>query len=166
MSGVSGEKRLRVQLEFGDAKATFEGDADEVFKALTRFLTQIYPNLEVAMKITYIPDLTRLAEGLAGIIELTPDGPIFTSDIQLSAKEKICLALLGAHVGERLGKLSKGSLSPSELSRITGKARKTISNELPKLVAGGLVERTSEGECQITILGIRETENIIKEYKG
>ena len=166
MSGGSGEKRLRVQLEFGEAKATFEGGADEVFEALTRFLTQLYPNLEIAMKITYTPDLTRLAEEIAGIIELTPEGPLFASDLQLLAREKICLALLGAHVGERLGKLSKGSLSPSELSKITGKARKTISNELPKLVAGGLVERTAEGECQITILGIRETENIIREYKG
>ncbi|OYT45532.1 hypothetical protein B6U84_02075 [Candidatus Bathyarchaeota archaeon ex4484_40] len=161
MSEANEEKKLKVQLEFGDAKAMFEGGVDDVFKALTRFLTQLYPNLEVARRITYSPDLTKLAEELVGIIELTPEGPIFASDLHLSAKEKICLALLGAYVGERLGKLSKGSLSPNELSRITGKARKT-----PRLITGGLVERTPEGECQITILGIREAEKIIKECKG
>ena len=166
MSEANEEKKLKVQLEFGDAKAMFEGGVDDVFKALTRFLTQLYPNLEVARRITYSPDLTRLAEELVGIIELTPEGPIFASDLHLSAKEKMCLALLGAYVGERLGKLSKGSLSPNELSRITGKARKTISNELPRLITGGLVERTPEGECQITILGIREAEKIIRECKG
>jgi len=160
------DEKLKVQLEFDNAKAIFEGNVNEVYGALTKFLTNFFPNLELVQRITFTPDIVGLIDELAGIIELTPEGPIFTSDFQLSAREKICIALLGAYVGQKLGILNKSSLSTSELSRITKKARKTISNEIPKLIAGGIVERTLEGECQITTLGIRETENLVREEKN
>jgi len=165
MMNVKNNKKIRLLLEFNDVKATFEGDVDEVLKAAIRFLSEIYPNIELVQKVTYTPDLVRLIECIKGIVELTPEGPVFTSDFQLSAREKICIALLGAYVGEKLGKLSKTSLSTQELTRITKKAKKTISNELPKLINRGLVKRTSEGECQLTVLGIREAENLIKDYR-
>ncbi|RLI35781.1 hypothetical protein DRO55_04800 [Candidatus Bathyarchaeota archaeon] len=158
--------KLRVHLEFGDAKLDLEGDVNEVFKALTRFITKIYPDLEVVRNLTYTPDLVELSEELSGIIELTPEGPILISGEQLSARNKICLALVGAEVGSRLGKLAKGTLSSRELSRVTGKAIKTVMNEMPRLVAEGLVKRTSKGEYMITTLGIKRTEDLIREYKA
>ncbi len=163
---MSNEGKLRVHLEFGDAKLDMEGDADEVFKALTRFITKIYPDLEVVRNITYTPDLIELSEELSGIVELTPEGPILVSGKQLSARNRICLALVGAEVGNRLGKLAKGTLSSKELSRATGKAIKTVMNEMPRLVAKGLVKRTSKGEYMITTLGIKSTEDLIREYRA
>ncbi|MEM2111006.1 MAG: hypothetical protein QXX08_03905 [Candidatus Bathyarchaeia archaeon] len=162
---MSEQKKFKVHLEFGEAKADFEGDADQVFKLITRFLTQIYPNLEVLQRILFTPDLARLAEKLSNIVEIIPEGPITAPGLDLSARNAICFVLLGAYVGNKFGKLSKDALSSNELSRFTGKARKTISNELPKLVAEGLVERTTEGEYRITTLGIRKTEETIEIYK-
>jgi len=162
---MSEQKKLRVHIEFGEAKADFEGDVNQVFESVVRFLTQIYPNLETIQKIVYAPDLIKLAEKLAGIIEITSDGPLLVSALDLPARNAVCLALLGSYVGNKLGKISKGTLSSNELAKMTGKARKTISNEMPRLCSDGLVERTTEGEYQMTVLGIRKTEDIINEQK-
>jgi hypothetical protein len=162
---VSEKETLRVHLEFGEAKADFEGDVNQVFESIVRFLIQIYPNLEILQKIVYTPNLSVLTEKLVGVVEISSEGPILVSGLDLPSRDVACIALLGAHAGSKLGKLSKETLSSSDLARITGKARKTISNEIPRLVSDGLVERTVEGEYRITILGVRKAENAIEEYK-
>ncbi|MEM3014213.1 MAG: hypothetical protein QXI71_06245, partial [Candidatus Bathyarchaeia archaeon] len=95
---------------------------------------------------------------LVGKVEVTSEGPILVSRDELSARDAICIALLGAYVGNKLGKFSKDALSSAELAKITEKARKTISNEVPKLIDEGIIERTTEGEYKLTISGIRKTE--------
>jgi len=162
---VKEKGKLTVHLEFGEAKADFEGDVDQVFESIIRFLTQIYPNLRILQQIVYTPDLIRLGEKLSGLLEITSEGPILVSAFDLSARDAVCLALLGAHVGTKLGKISKSTLSSGELAKIVGKARKTIANEVPRLTSDGLVERTTEGEYQLTTLGIRKTETLIEEYE-
>ncbi len=161
-----GEKgSLRVHIEYGEAKADFEGDINQVFEATVRFLSQICPNLEVVQKIVYTPNLVELGSKLAGLIEITAEGPILVSGLDLPTRDAVCLALLGAYVGDKLGRISGDTLSSDELSRITGKARKTISNEIPRLASDGLIVKTPEGRYGITTLGIRKTEDVIKELK-
>ncbi len=152
--------KVRAHLEFGGAKVDFEGDADQVLKSILRFLSQVYPSIRAFQKIVYTPDLIKIADEIAGLMEITSDGPIINPNINLSAKNAICLVLLGAYMGNKIGKLQKETLSTSELSRFTGKAKKTVSNELPKLVDKGLVEKVAEGEYKITQLGIRKAEEI------
>ncbi|MCW4020300.1 MAG: hypothetical protein NWF14_03610 [Candidatus Bathyarchaeota archaeon] len=159
------ENKLKVHLEFGGTKADFKGDVNEVFEAIVRFLTQIYPNLEVLQKVVYAPDLTRLAEKLAGLVEITSEGPVLASNLDLLSKNAACIVLLGAHVGNQLRKMPKETLSSSDLAKITGKARKTIANEMLRLLSDGLVERTPDGEYRITVPGIRKTEDAINEYR-
>jgi len=158
-------KKLKVHIEFGEAKVDFEGDADQVFESIVSFLSQVYPNLEMVRKIVYTPDLTRLVKKLAGLVEITPEGPVIVSGVDLSARMAICLVLLGAHIGSRLGRLLKDSLPSGDLSKLTGKAKKTISNELPRLIGEGLVEKRTEGEYWLTTLGIRKTEETIELCK-
>jgi len=156
---------LKVHVEFGEVRADFEGDADEVFIAFSRFLLKAYPNLKTVQRLIYEPDLIEISSRLVGLVELSSDGPILVSPLGFSAREVISLSLLAAYVGFRLGKLRRDALSSDELARITGKAKKTIMNELPRLVNAGYVERKPEGEYLITILGIRWTEEIIKDYR-
>jgi len=158
--------KLKVHVEFGEMMANFEGGADEVFRALSRFLIQVCPNLETVQRLVYAPDLIKISEDLVGFVELTLDGPLLVSVSSFSAMNMICLALLGAYLGYRLGKMSRETLSSNELARITGKARKTIMNELPKLLSKGYVERTSESEYLITTLGIKRTEKMVEEYRA
>ena len=133
--------KVRAHLEFGGAKVDFEGDADQVLKSILRFLSQVYPSIRAFQKIVYTPDLIKISNEIAGLMEITSDGPIINPNI-------------------KIGKLQKETLSTSELSRFTGKAKKTVSNELPKLVDKGLVEKVAEGEYKITQLGIRKAEEI------
>lgn len=162
---MSGETRLSVQVEYGEVKANFEGSADEVFEATLRFLTQVCPNLEIIQNIVYTPDLVKISKELVGLLRVTAQGMILSVQ-DLPASKMICLALLGAYVGDRFGKLSKDTLSSNDLAVVTGKARKTVMNEMPRLMEKGYVERTSEGEYLITTLGIRRTEEMIEEYKA
>ena len=131
-----------------------------------RFMNELYPSLEIIKKIVYTPDLLRLIKNLEGIIEITQEAPILTFSADLSAKNAISIVLLGMYVGSKIGKLHTDSLSSNILSKITGKARKTISNELSKLVAEGTVERNSEGEYRLTLLGMKKTEDIVDIYKS
>ena len=162
---MSGQNKIKVHLEFGEVKVDFEGDVNQVFEFIVHFLTEVYPNLEILRNLVYTPDLTNLAAKLVGRVEITAEGPVLVSGSELSARDAACIALLGAHIGNRLGKLTKESLSSGDLAKITGKARKTISNEVPRLVADGLVERTAEGEYKLTILGIKRTEDTLTEKK-
>ncbi len=160
---MSGQDSLRVHIEFGEVKVDFEGDVNQVTESIIRFLTGIYPNLEILRKLVYTPDAANLAAKLVGRVEITVEGPILVSGPDLSTRDAACTALLGAYVGNKLGKLPKESLSPGDLAKITGKAKKTISNEVPKLVADGLAERTGEGEYRLTILGVRKTEDTLTQ---
>ncbi len=155
------QNQLKVHIEFGEAKVDFEGDVNQVFEAIVRFLINVYPSLEVLNKLLYSPNLTDLAEKIAGTVEITDEGPILVSEAELSTRDAACIAMLGSYIGNKIGKLSKETLSPAELAKITGKARKTISNEVPRLIADGFVEKTQEGEYKLTLFGVRKTENML-----
>ncbi|MCX8170484.1 MAG: hypothetical protein N3E47_00730 [Candidatus Bathyarchaeota archaeon] len=158
---MSEKNLVKVHLEFGDVKADFEGEANQVLESILRFLSQICPAIEVAQKVVYTPDLISIMSNVAGILEITDEGPIINPSMNLSAKNAICLALLGVYIGNRIGKIRKDTLSINELAKATRKARKTISNDIPKLIEDGLVEKVSEGEYRITQLGIRKSEEVI-----
>lgn len=164
--GLGEKDTVKVHLEIGDMKVDFEGSSEQVFDSLLRFISQICPNIELLRRIMYTPDLARIINDISGLVEISSSGPIINPSLELSARNAICLALLGAYIGSRIGKLSKDTLSVGELSRLSGKAKKTVTNELLKLIESGLVERASEGEYRITELGIRRTEEIIRVIKG
>lgn len=156
---------VKVHLEYGEIKADFEGEAGQVFESILRFLSQVCPAIEVAQKVIYVPNLVNIMNSIVGILEITAEIPILNPAINLSAKNAICLALLGAYIGNRIGKLQKDTLSINDLSKSTGKAKKTISNDIPKLIESGLIEKVSEGEYRITQLGIRRSEEIINALR-
>lgn len=162
---MSVEAKVKAHLEAGEVKVDFEGDVNQVFESLIRFLSQLYPNIEILQKIIFTPDLARLSSSIAGLVEITPEGPIIAPSVDLTARSAISLVLLGAYIGSKLGRLQKDSLATNDLSKFTGKARKTVINEIPRLIEEGLVEKVSDGEYRITSLGIRRTEEMIESLK-
>ena len=155
--------KIKVNIEAEGMKASFEGDVEEVFRAISSFLFKVYPNMEIARKIIYSPDILELSEKISNIIKLTDEGPVLDRRISLSARKIICLVLLASYIGFKLGRLERETLTTKEIARISGKARKTITNEVPWLIERGLIEKTSEGEYCITSLGIKHAEEILKE---
>ena len=156
---MSSIQRLKLHFEIDDAKVDLEGDPDQVTRELLTYLTKVYPTLEIARKLTFVPDLAKLSEALAYIIEFTPEGILFNRK-ELSAEQAILICLVGAYVGYRLGRAESDSMSASVLSKVSGKALKTISNQIALMVDEGLVERVGRSEYRITSLGIKRAETL------
>ncbi len=148
-------RAIRIRVEYGDIRLEVEGKSpEEALKALHMALSQKLPQIRVAAKLVYRPDVAELADQLAGLVAILPQGPRLESAIKATAEEAIQLALLAAYVGEQVGELSKPTLSVRELSVATGKVEKTIRNVLPSLVKAGLIERAGK-EYRITLLGAK-----------
>jgi len=156
---VSSTPKLKLHLEIGETKVDLEGDPDTVTRELLTQLAKVYPALEMARKLTFAPDLARLSEALVGIVELTPEG-VLLNRRELSAEQAILICLLGGYVGYRLGRRDSDSMSASVLSKVSGKALKTISNQIALMVDEGLVEKAGKGKYHITSLGIKRAEAI------
>jgi predicted transcriptional regulator len=56
-------------------------------------------------------------------------------------------------------------LSTNELAKVTGKAMKTMFNQLAWMVNDGIVERVERGEYRLTSRGIKKTEEVIRQLK-
>jgi len=72
-----------------------------------------------------------------------------------TVEEALFLVLVGMHVGVKLGKVTKASLSADELSKITVRDRKSISNRLGELVGQNMVEKLEDDTYRITSIGIK-----------
>ena len=158
--------RLSELTNMGWVERTGRGEYRLTTLGVKGFLDEILPTLKALQNVVFAPDLPLLIGKLKGLIEITSEGTILVSKPELPARDAICISLLGAHVGSKLGRSTKGTLSSIDLAMITGKARKTIMNEMPILISDGLVERTSEGEYNLTTSGITKTGTIIDSIKA
>ncbi|MFH0896535.1 MAG: hypothetical protein V1850_00595 [Candidatus Bathyarchaeota archaeon] len=156
---MSDKGKLKIHVEFGELRADFEGNPDEVARAFLTSLSNIYPCLELATKLVFQPDLSRLADSLVGLVKFAPEGLLVLTG-EAPAEETIIISLVGNYVGYRLGKIESDTDSANGMAKTTGKALKTISNQLAWMIDDGLVERVGRGSYRITSLGIRRFEQI------
>ena len=156
--------KLRMHLEVGDVKVDLEGEADDVVRGLLTQLAKVFPSLELARKLSFNPDLAELSDSLAEVVEFAPEGLLLDAK-ELPADEATVVTLLGMYVGYRLGKVQSESLPALGLAKATGKALKTVANQIAWMVDEGLVERVGRGEYCITSLGIKHAQSIILELK-
>jgi DNA-binding MarR family transcriptional regulator len=114
--------------------------------------------------LVFKPDLIKLSQTLEGVIEYSPEGLILTSD-DLTSEEAIVLSLLGVYVGNKLGLSAEESVSVTQIATASGKASKTILNQLKSMIDDGLVERVGRGKYKIRSLGIKRAENVLQDVK-
>ncbi|MEM2876036.1 MAG: hypothetical protein QXL67_03685 [Candidatus Bathyarchaeia archaeon] len=158
---MSSELKLHLNIEYGELRASFEGGVEEVFEALVKFLMDTIPTFSVAQKILYTANLTELIRRMEGIALITPEGRVILEDTKIPVSNAICIGLAGAYIARKIGKAGDDSFSPIELSRIIGKATKSVRNELPNLINNGLIERVDKGKYKITSAGLWKVENEI-----
>jgi len=156
--------RLRLHFEVGDIKGDLEGETDDVVRELLVQLAKVFPPLELARKLSFNPDLVELSNSLVEVVEFAPDGLLLNAK-ELPADEAIVVTLLGMYVGYRLGKVQSDSLPALGLAKATGKALKTVSNQIAWMVDESLVERVGRGEYRIASLGIKRGQSITAELK-
>lgn len=161
---MSDKGKLKIHVEFGELREDFEGSPDEVVRAFLTSLSKVYPTLKLAEKLVFQPDLSQLADDLTGLVEFAPEGLLVLAG-EAPAEETIIVSLVGSYVGYRLGKIESDTDSANGLAKTTGKALKTISNQLAWMIDDGLVERVDRGRYRITSLGIKRFEQIAERSR-
>lgn len=147
---MSDRNKLKIHIEFGELKEDFEGDPDEVVRAFFTSLSHVYPSLELAKKLVFQPDLSQLADSLAGLVKFSPEGLLVLAR-EASAEETIIISLVGSYIGYRLGKIDNDTDSVNGLAKTTRKALKTISNQLAWMIDDGLVERIGREAIELPV---------------
>ena len=153
------KQKLKLHFEIDDLRVDLEGDSETVSREFLTQLATVLPSFSLARKLSFNPDLVELSEGLVGLVEFVPEG-IILNRRDLSAEQAILICLLGAYIACRLDRREADSMSASTLSKITGKALKTISNQITLMVDETLVEKVGKGEYRITTLGIKRADGI------
>lgn len=149
------EKDIQIYVKHGDFEEDFEGQVDQVLRALIDFLGKIYPSLEVLTRVQLTADLGKIIEEMKDIIAIAPNGPVILYKKKLGVKELIGLNLIGSFVGYKLNLLDKDSLSLDELVTLTSKTKGSISGTLTTMVNDRLTEKVERGKYKISLLGIK-----------
>lgn len=137
----------------GKGYLDFYGDADQVINSILRFLSEIYPAYKIVSDLTINLDLEELARSLKGLVGISDEGLVILNT-DLPADTSIMICLIGAYVSSRMGKMDKETLATGDITRLVGKASKTIRNEIPGLIRKGWVDRVGRGEYRVTTAGI------------
>lgn len=158
-------EQLRVEISYGDVKANFTGNPEEVAELVNRFLAQTLPTFELAKKLYLNYSLKELAEMFSDFVKITPEGPRVVIEEKWSDKIKIALQLVGARLAYEIGKRPADTMSIQEIESTTGIKGKSISSRLSEMVKAGYVERLSDEKgttYRITTMGIRWVANEVK----
>ncbi len=155
-------KELYARIEYGKLKAEFKGDFDSVSREIMKFLFEISPAISILSKIKLEVKLEQLVNELQGILKVSKEGILLLAPRErLSGPELICLYLVGAYVGYKLGVLEKDSMSVDELSQLTGIKKSVVSVRLSELKTSRIVALTDVGERKITPIGIEYFRNSV-----
>jgi hypothetical protein len=137
----------------GKGYLDFQGNADQVINSILRFLSEIYPSYKVVSDLTISLNLEELIGSLKGLVGISDEGLIILNT-DLPADTSIMLCLIGAYISSRIGKMDQETLTTGDITRLIGKAPKTIRNEIPTLIKKGWIDRVGRGEYRVTIAGI------------
>ncbi|MBS7658931.1 MAG: hypothetical protein QXR82_05315 [Candidatus Bathyarchaeia archaeon] len=164
---MSEERKIEVHLKHKDFEKKIIGNVEEVLKELISFLTQIYPKMELASKLSLTVDVNELITACEGIIAITPEGVVTLVDVEtLPDKELILFHLVKAKIGRLLNKSEKESLLISDILSSTKHSVGSVAGRLSELCSEGFVERIGKGEYRITTYGLDYfLKNVIPKLK-
>jgi len=160
--GLSQEPRLKVQIEHGEFKHTFEGEPEKVLRAIAQYITKIYPAYDIATRIVYTPDYLTLMDEISSFVNITSDGQPILLRTDLSTDQAVAAILLAVQIAFKLGKRDSDEAQAEEITQAIGKAQKTIQNTLTEMSKAGIVQRVAKGSYRLTAAGTREVQETLK----
>ncbi|MCS7125722.1 MAG: hypothetical protein NZ929_02270 [Aigarchaeota archaeon] len=149
-----GGAKIKVIIKTAESEVEFEGEYQDVWISINKYLSEIYPSLEVVKKLVGAVDVKELAEKLVGKVELKENRINITAAVD--AKKKIILCLAGAYVGKILGIFDKDFLTPKEIANYTGLDEKIVRARLSELRRDGLTIRKEDGLYGFTSASLKE----------
>ena len=84
---------------------------------------------------------------------------------KMSVKDLIGLNLLGTFIGYKLNLFDKASLLLDDLVRLTNRSKGSVSGTLTNMVMDHWVEKVERGTYQISLLGIKELNQVLVNLK-
>ena len=146
--------KVKVLIKHDDTEVEFEGDYEEVWRSVNKYLSEAYPAIEAVKKLKGLVDVADLAEKLKGLVEFREGRIVILGEME--AKRKILLCLAAAYVGKALGLFEKDKLTPKEIARYTGLNEKVTRARLSELRKAGLVIKSDEGLYGFTSTSLKE----------
>jgi len=161
------EQKLVVRIEYGKHKAEFSGDFDAVTRQVMNFLFTLSPRLSILSKIKLEVDFEQLIRDLHGVMKIAEEGILLLVPRErLTGPDLICLYLIGAYVGHKLGIFEKDSMTLDELSQYTGIKKSVVAVRLTELARNKIVSADT-GERRITSIGVEYfRNNILPKIRG
>lgn len=136
-------KGLKIRIQHEDISVEFDGNYEEVWMSVNKYLSELYPSLYVLKKFLGAVDVSHIMSLLSGKAQIV-NGRIIVS-AQADAKKKILICLAAAYVGKVLGLLENDALSPKEVSAITGIEERATRARLSEMRKSGLVIKVDDG---------------------
>jgi len=146
--------KVKVLIKHDDTEVEFEGDYEEVWRSVNKYLSEAYPAIEAVKKLKGLVDVADLAEKLKGLVEFREGRIVILGEME--AKRKILLCLAAAYVGKALGLFEKDKLTPKEIAGYTGLNEKVTRARLSELRKAGLVVKSDEGLYGFTSTSLKE----------
>ena len=157
---MSKNETVKVRIEFGEARADFEGPPNGVISAIMKFVETVYPAFAMVKNLSLTIETEQLAKSSAGIIGFGSEGPVITITkdrlSKLSIRELIALHLVKAYLARALGKSDRDSQSVDVLLTAIGGRIGAMAGRLSEMVDEGLVARIGRGEYKITTFGLKQ----------
>lgn len=147
--------KLTVHITYKELEQTYSGKPEDVWTSIDKFFSQLLPTFEIAKRLTLHVDLQTLVSQCKGIIAFTAEGPtLLVPRDRLTDNETLSLLLLAAHVGSKLGKNQKDTLSKDALQAKLGKDMKITSTRLGEMTKAEMILKTDDDEYRITTFGL------------
>lgn len=152
-------QKLKAKIEWNGKKAEFEGEPNEVWKSINKFLMDVGPTVISLSEFMIKTDLNRLFQNFRGIIKLDKDvGPIVSRRIKfdkLDNKEKVLFCLMVRKLAFLTGHSEVDIMEVEDVRGKTGIKKPGV--ELSKLASKKLVLNVGspqKGKYRITDYGI------------
>lgn len=158
---MSGEKPYSVTISFQGFSETIRGETmEEVFRGVTKCLSQHLPLYDLVSGLVFKVDLERLLNELRGLVTFFSNGEfVLEFGPGVSDFDTVLICLVAAYVGYGLG-FSEDSLTIDETFDVVKSSglpysKKTVNNRLGDLAKMNLARRILRGKYKVTELGIK-----------
>lgn len=155
---MSRSEELKVTIRYGDIEAEFSGSPEAVYRQVISFMERNLPTYSLAKKIAFSMDLKDLLETFSDVFAYSMEEGLFfklsLSELK-SVSDAILFMALRKYLEYRLGRIESPNISSSELEANLPAKKKTILNNLTKLVQAETLRRLEKGDYVITSLGIK-----------
>ncbi|MDW8083588.1 MAG: hypothetical protein RMI49_00075 [Candidatus Caldarchaeum sp.] len=147
---------LKVSINYGALKADFEGEPEEVYRSVVKFMEKNLPAYSLASKLAAAQGVEDILAKIKNFVVYdSTSGLYLKADLsKLPASAAVLVFAAVRHLNHLLGHSETSEFLSSEVADALGRSEKTVSGRLTELVKRGQLKRLSRGGYCITPAGL------------